>query len=135
MESNLPASFHGNVGPALYIRTQHPGGDSPLDSLPYERSENKSPQENTLPGNNQGHANEQSPQVQREHSEKEVKTSHSHGRWPVRWFRKTAQPQEMENFGENEGPFAESSIRRGKWQQFFPPINVLMKVYKENLVQ
>ncbi|XP_015264115.1 PREDICTED: bax inhibitor 1-like [Gekko japonicus] len=111
MESNLLASVHGNIGPVLYIKYQHPGGDSPLDSLPDERTKNKSPQEDTLPSNNQENASEQPPQVHREHSEKQLKTSHSHDSNLGRWSHKRSQ--QLANLGEDEEPFAESSIRRG----------------------
>ncbi|XP_077159048.1 protein lifeguard 1-like isoform X2 [Paroedura picta] len=112
IENNLLASFHGNIGPVLYIKYQHPGVDSPTDSLPDEHSENKSPQEDTLPSNSQENAVEQQPpHVHREYSGKHIKTSHSRGRHIGKWSHKRAH--ELETLGEDEGPFAESNIRRG----------------------
>nr|XP_056713943.1 protein lifeguard 1-like [Euleptes europaea] len=111
MESNLLASIHGSIGPVLYIKYQHPGGDSPSDPLPAGHAENKSPQEDTLPSSNQENADKQPPQVHREYSGNLLKTSHLHDSHLGRESYVIAQP--LANLGEDEGPFAESSIRRG----------------------
>ncbi|XP_054846923.1 protein lifeguard 1-like [Eublepharis macularius] len=110
MESDLLPRFHGSIGPVLYIKYQHPGGDSLSDSLPAENSEKKHPQEDVLPRNNQENTEEQPPQVHREHSENELKVKRSRTRHPGRWSRK--RTEQLATLGEDEGPFSEKNVRR-----------------------
>ncbi|XP_048366326.1 protein lifeguard 1-like [Sphaerodactylus townsendi] len=126
MESNLLASFQENIGPVLYIEYQDPGGEAPLESLPDEHSENKPPQEDTLPTNNQANADELPPQVYREGSKKHLKVSHSRSKHLGRWSRRRAQ--QLASLGEDEGPFAERSIRRGFIRKIYLILSVQLGI-------
>ncbi|XP_063158091.1 protein lifeguard 1-like [Candoia aspera] len=103
METNIPVSFCGDIA---YIKYQHPGGDSPEVTS----SVKSFVKEDILPHSNV--ARKSSSEFERVPSKvRRTRSSPSYGRHPRRGPSHRRR-QRMVNVVEDEGPFADRSIRR-----------------------
>ncbi|KAM6448772.1 protein lifeguard 3-like [Liasis olivaceus] len=106
MESNIPVSFCGDIA---YIKYQHPGGDSPEVTS----SVKSIVREDILPhSNGKKIVQESSSKFERIPSQvRRTRSSPSRGRHPRRGPSHRRR-QRMVNVIEDEGPFADRTIRR-----------------------
>ncbi|XP_042326988.1 protein lifeguard 1-like isoform X2 [Sceloporus undulatus] len=104
MESSLPICFLGDI---LYIKYQHPGGDSPEVT-------NSVKGEDLSPISNQQHIGEK-PHDEYTEFPKMVRTARSlpsRGRRPRGARSAHIRRQQMSTLGEEEGPFSDRTVRR-----------------------
>ncbi|KAH0627462.1 hypothetical protein JD844_003189 [Phrynosoma platyrhinos] len=107
MESSLPLCFLGDI---LYIKYQHPGGDSPKVTS----SVKIFVREDLSSISNQQHTREKN---HNEHKEfptmvRTARSSPSHGRRPRGARSAHIRRRHMATLGEEEGPFSDRTIRR-----------------------